>query len=115
MDSTLPRRPSLHRHRHVRGHSIWNGGEPTPPLGRAVFSEEAWQRVTHVLALSARESQILQGVFEDQKECCIAANLGISSHTVHTHLERIYRKLHVSSRVALVVRVFAEYLSKHSA
>jgi DNA-binding NarL/FixJ family response regulator len=115
MDTTLPRQPSRHRHRQVHGRSIWNGGEPTTPSGRTVFSEEAWQRVTSVLALSARESEILQAVFEDQKECCIAANLGISSHTVHTHLERIYRKLHVSSRVALVVRVFAEYLSKPSA
>jgi DNA-binding NarL/FixJ family response regulator len=86
-----------------------------PPTGRTVLSEEDWQHVTSVLALSAREAEILQAVFEDQKECCIAANLGISSHTVHTHLERIYRKLHVSSRVGLVVRVFAEYLSKHSA
>jgi DNA-binding CsgD family transcriptional regulator len=71
--------------------------------------------VTRVLALSARESDIVKAVFEDQKEYCIAANLGISSHTVHTHLERIYRKLHVSSRVALVVRVFTEYLSTRSA
>ena len=82
-----------------------------PPIGRSVFSAEAWRRVTGMLALSARESEILQAVFEDQKEYCIAANLGISSHTVHTHLERIYRKLHVSSRVELVVRVFAAYLS----
>ena len=85
-----------------------------PHIGRTVFSDDAWQRLTGVLALSGRESEILQAVFEDQKEHCIAANLGISSHTVHTHLERIYRKLHVSSRVELVVRVFAVYLSEHS-
>jgi DNA-binding NarL/FixJ family response regulator len=115
MDTTLPQRPSPRRHRPVRARAIWNGGKPAPPVGRSVFSAEAWQRVTNVLALSGRESQILQAVFEDQKERCIAANLGISSHTVHTHLERIYRKLHVSSRVELVVRVFAEYLSKPSA
>ena len=71
--------------------------------------------MTGVLALSGRESEILQAVFDDQKESCIAANLGISAHTVHTHLERIYRKLHVSSRVELVVRVFAAYLSTRSA
>jgi DNA-binding NarL/FixJ family response regulator len=115
MDTPLPHRPSPRRHRQRRARAIWNGGKPTPPVGRSVFSEEVWQRVTSVLALSARESEILQGIFEDQKECCIAANLGISSHTVHTHLERIYRKLQVSSRVELVVRVFAEYLSQPSA
>jgi DNA-binding NarL/FixJ family response regulator len=115
MDTTLPHRPSSRLHRQVRARPIRKGGKPAPPVGRRVFSEEAWQRMTSVLALSGRESEILQAVFEDQKECCIAANLGISSHTVHTHFERIYRKLHVSSRVELVVRVFAEYLSKSSA
>jgi DNA-binding NarL/FixJ family response regulator len=87
-----------------------NRDDPTMHAGGRVFSPEAWQRVTSVLALSTRESEILKAVFEDQKEHCIAANLGISSHTVHTHLERLYRKLRVSSRVGLVVRVFAEHL-----
>ncbi len=106
---------SPYRAREIRVRRIWDAGEPTPQIGRTIFSDETWQRVTSVLTLSVRESEILQAVFEDQKESCIAANLGISSHTVHTHLERIYRKLHVSSRVELVLRVFAEYLSKHSA
>jgi len=80
-----------------------------------LFSAEIWQRLSCSLELSQRECDILQAVFEDQKESCIASNLGISSHTVHTHLERVYRKLHVSSRVALVIRVFSEYLSIHTA
>jgi Bacterial regulatory proteins, luxR family len=37
--------------------------------------------------------------------------LGISSHTVHTHLERLYHKLAVGSRAALISRIFVEYLS----
>ena len=41
-------------------------------------------------------------------ELAIASDLGISQHTVHTYLERVYRKLAVGSRVALVVRVMAE-------
>ena len=115
MASRPHRSSSPHRHRDIRVRPICDGGEPTPHIGRTLFSEEAWQRVASMLTLSGRESEILQAVFEDQKESCIAANLGISSHTVHTHFERIYRKLHVSSRVELVVRVFAEYLSTHSA
>jgi DNA-binding NarL/FixJ family response regulator len=99
----------------VRVRRISDAGDPTPHIGRTIFSDQTWERVTSVLALSVRESEILKAVFEDQKESCIAANLGISSHTVHTHLERIYRKLRVSSRVELVVRIFAEYLSKHLA
>jgi DNA-binding CsgD family transcriptional regulator len=60
--------------------------------------------------LSERERQIAEAVFDDQKESVIAVHLGISSHTVHTHLERLYRKLGVTSRVTLVSRVFVEYL-----
>jgi len=53
----------------------------------------------------------VQAVFDDQNESRIARSLGISAHTVHTHIERVYRKLGVSSRVTLVVRVFVEHLS----
>lgn len=80
-----------------------------------MFSDDAWRHLARALRLSGRESEILQAVFDDQKESCIAANLGISAHTVHTHLERLYRKLRVSSRVALVLRVFLEYQSNRPA
>ena len=79
-------------------------------LGPLVFPDSTWRALARQLKLSDRESQILQAVFDDEKESVIAANLGISSHTVHTHLERLYRKLGVSSRVSLLRRVFFEYL-----
>src|SRR6266581_2650311 len=41
----------------------------------------------------------------------LAARLGLSPHTVHTYLWRIYRKLQVQSREELLVRVFAEFRS----
>jgi DNA-binding CsgD family transcriptional regulator len=81
------------------------------PLGRAVFPDDVWRDLAKELRLSGRESEILLGIFDDQKESSIAATLGISTHTVHSHLERLYRKLRVSSRVTLVVRVFVAYLS----
>jgi DNA-binding NarL/FixJ family response regulator len=84
--------------------------ERSEPAGRLVFSDDIWRDLTRSLKLSRRESEILQAVFDDHKESLIANNLGISSHTVHTHLERLYRKLGVSSRVTLVSRVFVEYL-----
>jgi DNA-binding CsgD family transcriptional regulator len=86
------------------------GGRPVRPFGHTVFSEDDWRALSGSLALSPREAQILRGVFDDQKESAIASHLGISSHTVHTHLERLYRKLGVRSRVALVTRVFVEYI-----
>jgi DNA-binding CsgD family transcriptional regulator len=81
------------------------------PVGRYVFSDEVWCLLARSLALSQRECQIVQALFDDQKESAIADDLGISQHTVHTHIERLYRKLEVNSRASLVGRVFVEYLS----
>ena len=77
---------------------------------KPVFSEQEWEQVAESLCLSPREVQITCGVFHDLKEAAIASRLGISPHTVHTYLERIYRKLSVNSRVQMVVRVVTEHL-----
>ena len=81
-----------------------------PQTGRTVISEEGWRAIGQSLHLSARESQIVKGVFDDLKDCAIAEELGISRHTVHTHMRRIYRKLAIAGRVQLIVQVFASYL-----
>lgn len=92
-----------------------NGSAPParrliPSGGQAVLSEEHWRAVAASLRLSPREVQIVQAVFDDLKESAIAGRLGISAHTVHTHLERLYRKVGVNSRATMIVRVFAEHL-----
>jgi DNA-binding CsgD family transcriptional regulator len=69
-----------------------------------------WSTISSRLELSERETQIVALILHDEPEATIAGELGISSHTVHTHLERVYRKLHVSSRCQLVLRVFREYV-----
>jgi len=78
---------------------------------RSILPHDAWEVIAKSLRLSARELQIIQGIFDDQKEFAIAHELAISVHTVHTHLERLYRKLGVSSRVGLVLCILSEYLS----
>ncbi len=78
--------------------------------GRCLFSDEQWNSIATSLKLSAREFQIVQAIFDNEIEAAIGVQLGISSHTVHTYLERLYRKLGVGSRCGLLVRVFAEYL-----
>ncbi|HEY6349903.1 MAG TPA: helix-turn-helix transcriptional regulator [Candidatus Angelobacter sp.] len=62
-----------------------------------------------------REIQITQYIFDDKKTECIAAELGISVHTVNTYLQRLYCKLDVRSRPQLLLRVLKnhlEYLAK---
>jgi DNA-binding CsgD family transcriptional regulator len=78
--------------------------------GCSLFPSEVWAHLCRVLQLSPREIQIVQGVFDDHKEETIACNLGISPHTVNTYFQRLYAKLHVSSRPQLILRILAEYL-----
>ena len=78
--------------------------------GSAVFSNRAWQEIARSLKLSRRELQIIRAVFDFQKEYSIAANLGISPHTVHTHVERLHRKLGIADRPQLLIHILKRFL-----
>src|SRR6185312_12549580 len=77
--------------------------------GQAVFVASEWRLLSSGLGLSPRECGIVRFVFDGDSEKRIAERLGLSPHTVHTYLWRIYRKLQVQSREELLVRVFAEF------
>lgn len=79
----------------------------TPPDHRVV-DDQTWAELGAALGLSPRGLEITKGIFDDLPECAIAYHLGISAHTVHSHIERLYHRLQVNSRVQLVVRVLAE-------
>lgn len=81
-------------------------------FGRGVLTEHEWTSLARQLGLSPRELQVVQCICDDEKELCIARTLGISAHTVHTHVERIYRKLGVSSRCALAVHVLGRAVAR---
>lgn len=80
-------------------------------MGRFVFCDAGWLAISRSLRLSGREFEIIQAVFDGDSEFAISLKLGVSQHTVHTHMERVYRKLKVTSRVELVVRIVAEHTS----
>jgi DNA-binding CsgD family transcriptional regulator len=84
---------------------------PVLHRGRSILPYDAWRVIANSLCISDRELQIVQGIFDDRQEFAIADELKISVHTVHTHLERLYRKLGISSRVGLVLSILSEYLS----
>jgi DNA-binding NarL/FixJ family response regulator len=89
----------------VSARTAWHG------VGQSVFGPAEWRTLAAALGLSPRECGIVRAVFDGASEKDAARDLGLSPHTVHTYVWRIYRKLHVQSREELLVRVFAEFRS----
>jgi len=82
----------------------------TPKLSStSVLSEEAWKAIGRSLRVTRRELEIVRSVFDDRKELAIADELGISAHTVHTHIQRLHKKLGVVDRISLAVRILNEF------
>jgi len=91
---------------HRRFYSVRNGFA----CGAGILSEAAWSAVAASLGLSLRELGIVRGIFDNRTEPNIADDLGISIHTVHTHVARMRRKLGVTGHVSLVLRIMNEFL-----
>jgi DNA-binding NarL/FixJ family response regulator len=73
-----------------------------------MFAKTARPRVDH--GLTDREREILQLLVDDQSQKQIAQTLGLSPHTVDTHVRNIYAKLHVHSRSGAVAKALQERL-----
>lgn len=71
----------------------------------------AWDGIVRALRLSPREAEIVALLLTDDcRDDVIAERLGISRHTVHTHVERLYRKVGATSRSQVVSRIFQQYV-----
>jgi DNA-binding CsgD family transcriptional regulator len=81
-----------------------------------LLNDQIWAAIGTSLGCSRRELQIVTSLIEDrlQTEGEIGRALGISPHTVHTHLERLYKKVGVASRSHLILHVFAVYVRLHA-
>jgi DNA-binding NarL/FixJ family response regulator len=79
-----------------------------PQLTRAFIEEvQVTEKRSDAAALSRREKEILQKVAYGATTKEVAHDLGISPHTVKTHLERIFEKLGANDRaqaVAIAIR-----------
>lgn len=83
-------------------------GHPLPRLGHGLFTTGEWRFLATRLTLSDREMEVVKAVFDDLSNSGMAKHLGISIHTARTYLWRVYHKLSVRSRSALIIRVFWE-------
>ena len=77
-----------------------------PALTKAFIEEVQLSPSRPEAPLSARESEILQRVAYGATTKEVARALGISPHTVKTHLERIFEKLGANDRAQAVAIAF---------
>ena len=63
----------------------------------------------HALGLTPREADVLHGIVLGRSNARIAETLAISPRTVHKHVEHIFAKLGVTSRVEAVATVWAAF------
>jgi DNA-binding CsgD family transcriptional regulator len=79
--------------------------------GAALLTDYAWLEIARALGMTERELQIVQGVFDNLPQKGIAARLKIKEHTTHTHFNRLFKKLAVTTRTELVLLVMEKLIA----
>ena len=79
-------------------------------MERDEFDDLAWPNIAAALRLSGRELEITRCLVEEDLESAIGERLGMSRHAAYDHLQRVYRKVGVNSRLELIVKVFSIHL-----
>jgi DNA-binding NarL/FixJ family response regulator len=69
---------------------------------RAPYNSTPDQQTQHLVALTAREREVLRLLDEGLSDSAIAAALVVSRRTVNSHLRSIYSKFNVGSRTAAI-------------
>ena len=69
---------------------------------RRASASRTLEELTAAYRLTRREEEILGMVFREQSNDEILDQLAISRHTLHKHLQNLYRKCGVSSRLGLL-------------
>lgn len=94
-------------------HEMYHGGSPmTPAIARKVldFFSKPQQQPNPEEKLSERELDILKCLVKGDSYKMIAADCYISMGTVRSHINNIYKKLHVNSKSEAVVKALKERL-----
>ena len=76
-----------------------------------MLSEHAWCEIASALDITKRELQVIRAVFDNLPKAGIARRLNISAHTTHTHLNRLFKKMNVTTRTELVLRIVEQMIS----
>ncbi len=76
------------------------GGAPmSPKIARSVIRElQGDEAVEEAYLLTSREKEVLRGIERGLSYKELAAELNISRHTVHSHIKKIYERLHARDK-----------------
>jgi len=74
-----------------------------------IFSQGEWDVLIDELALSLRQSQIVQKLFKGHSDKQIARELEIAVPTVRTHLTRLFSRFNLADRNELILQVFCRF------
>ena len=88
--------------------------EPIDSTVLPFLSDLEWAEISDYMRFSGRESEIARLILFGYNEETVATRLSISIHTVHSHVERLYRKLGIGSRGHLIIKLFESYVSLRS-
>jgi DNA-binding NarL/FixJ family response regulator len=69
-----------------------------------LFDKKQWSYVQGRYELTHRERQIAELICQGLRNGNIARHLRIQPGTVKTHIRNIYRKVHVKSKISMLVR-----------
>ena len=69
-----------------------------------LLSQKQWSYVQSRYSLTPRERQVAELVCKGLRNGNIAKHLQIKPGTVKTHTRNIYRKVHVKSKIAMLLR-----------
>ena len=82
-------------------HNLAKGGAPmSPKIARAVIGEfqDVEKEHNDQYLLTPREKEIIIGLEKGFTYNELGSQLSISPHTIHSHIKKIYEKLHAKSR-----------------
>ncbi len=85
--------------------NLHQGGAPmSPKIARKVIQEFQEETAGEQYLLSKREQEIVREIEKGLSYKEIADRFNISPHTVHTHIKKIYEKLHAKDRQEALVK-----------
>ncbi len=91
---------------------VYMGGSPmSPPIARKVlqlFQHQFAQVPQDFQTLTLREKEVLSCMVKGQSYKMIADTCQIKFNTVHSHIKKIYQKLHVNSASEAVVKAIQQ-------